>query len=90
MIKKFIKIIFFAKNYRQLKNKNNLIDEFVLNINANSFNDSNKHEVIVEVLGQDNVKKNWDIDGFILIPDNCDGKIESIYNQYFNVGFHRF
>jgi len=81
---------FFAKNYRQLKNKNNLIDEFVLNINANSFNDSNKHEVIVEVLGQDNVKKNWDIDGFILIPDNCDGKIESIYNQYFNVGFHRF
>ena len=81
---------FFAKNYKKLKNKNNLIDEFVLNINANSFNDSNKHEVIVEVSGQDTVKRNWDLDGFILIPDNCDGKIESIYNQYFNVGFYRF
>ena len=30
---------FFAINYKKLKNKNNLIDEFVLNINANSFND---------------------------------------------------
>ena len=27
-----------------------------------------------------------DLDGFILIPDNYDGHIERIYNQYFKVG----
>ena len=89
--KEIYKNNYFAKEYRKkLKNKNNLIDEFVLNINSNSFNDSNNHEVIAEVIGQDNSKRNWDLDGFILIPDNCDGKIETIYNQYFNVGFIRF
>ena len=60
-----------------------------MNISEKSFNNSNNHEIIVTINGQDTVKKNWDIDGFILIPDNCDGKIESIYNQYFNVGFQR-
>ena len=77
---------FFSKNYRALKNKKNLYDEFVTNINENAFNNSNSHEVCVEVFGENNVKKEWDLDGFILIPDNCDGKIERIYNQYFNVG----
>ncbi len=88
--KEVYKNYYFAKEYKKkLKNKNNLIDEFVFNINANLFNDSNNHEIIVEVLGQDNIKRNWELDGFILIPDNCDGKIETIYNQYFNVGFIR-
>ena len=60
-----------------------------MNITANSFNNSDKHEVVVEIIGQNNVKKNWDLDGFILIPYNCDGKIESIYNQYFNNGLFK-
>ena len=77
---------FFSKNYRALKNKKNLYDEFVTNIDENAFNNSNNHEVCVEVIGENNVKKEWDLDGFILIPDNCDGQIEKIYNQYFNVG----
>ena len=77
---------FFSKNYKALKNKNNLYDEFVANIDVKAFNNSNNHEICVEVFGENNVKKEWDLDGFILIPDNCDGKIESIYNQYFNVG----
>ena len=75
---------FFNKNYKDVKNKNALFDEFVTNINANSFNNSDKNEVFVEINGQDKIKKNWDLDGFILIPDNCEGKIESIHNQYFN------
>ena len=65
------------------------MDEFVTNIKENSFNNSNNQEIIVQITGQDTMKKNWLVDGFILIPDFCDGKIESIYNQYFNVGFHR-
>jgi VCBS repeat-containing protein len=80
---------FFNKQYKKLRIKTNLMDEFVMNISEKSFNNSNNHEIIVTINGQDTVKKNWDIDGFILIPDNCDGKIESIYNQYFNVGFQR-
>ena len=77
---------FFKKNYKALKNKNNLIDDFVAHINANSFNNSNNHQICVEIIGQDSIKKNWDLDGFIIIPDNCDGKIETIYNQYFTNG----
>jgi hypothetical protein len=74
---------FFKKDYRRVKGKN-LIDDFVANINQNSFNDSNSHEVVVQILGENTVKKNWELDGFILLPDNCDGHIEKIYNQYFN------
>ena len=77
---------FFKKNYKALKNKNNLIDDFVAHINANTFNNSNNHQICVEIIGQDTIKKNWDLDGFIIIPDNCDGKIETIYNQYFTNG----
>ena len=80
---------FFNKDYRKVKNRNVLFDEFVMNINVNTFNNSDHHEVIVEIIGQNNIKKNWDLDGFILIPDNCDGKIESIYNQYFNNGLFK-
>ncbi len=80
---------FFTKEYKKLRIKNNLMDEFVTNIKESSFNNSNNHEIIVQITGQDSMKKNWLVDGFILIPDFCDGKIESIYNQYFNVGFQR-
>ena len=75
---------FFNRDYKKLHNKNNLYDEFVANINANSFNNSNAHEVIVEITGQDTMKRNWDLDGFILVPDNCGGNLPSIYNQYFS------
>ena len=74
---------FFSKDYRKVKGKN-LIDDFVANIKENSFNDSNTHEVVVQIIGENTVKKNWELDGFILLPDNCDGHIEKIYNQYFN------
>jgi len=74
---------FFSKDYRRVKGKN-LIDDFVANIKENSFNDSNTHEVVVQIIGENTVKKNWELDGFILLPDNCDGHIEKIYNQYFN------
>jgi len=74
---------FFKKDYRRVKGKN-LIDDFVANINANSFSNSNTHEVVVQIIGENTVKKNWELDGFILLPDNCDGHIERIYNQYFN------
>jgi hypothetical protein len=74
---------FFSKDYRKVKGKN-LIDDFVANIKENSFNDSNSHQVIVQIIGENTVKKNWELDGFILLPDNCDGHIEKIYNQYFN------
>ena len=80
---------FFNKNYKIIKNKNSLFDEYVTHINDTSFNNSDKHEIIAEINGQNNVKKNWDLDGFILIPDNCDGKIDSIYNQYFNNGLFK-
>jgi pimeloyl-ACP methyl ester carboxylesterase len=76
---------FFTKNYKMIRNKN-LLDQFIMNINANSFKNQDKHEILVQIVGQDCVKKDWDLDGFILIPDNCDGKIEAIYNQYFNNG----
>ena len=76
---------FFTKNYKMIRNKN-LLDQFIMNINANSFKNQDKHEILVQIVGQDCVKKDWDLDGFILIPDNCDGKIEAIYNQYFSNG----
>ena len=76
---------FFTKNYKMIRNKN-LLDQFIMNINAGSFKNQDKHEILVQIVGQDCVKKDWDLDGFILIPDNCDGKIEAIYNQYFNNG----
>ena len=60
-----------------------------VNIKENQFKNQDKHEVYVDIVGQDCVKKDWDLDGFILIPDNCDGKIETIYNQYFNNGLIR-
>jgi hypothetical protein len=74
---------FFNKDYRKVKGKN-LIDDFVANIKENSFNNSNTHEVVVQIIGENTVKKNWELDGFILLPDFCDGHIEKIYNQYFN------
>ena len=76
---------FFTKNYKMIRNKN-LLDQFIMNINAGSFKNQDKHEILVQIVGQDSVKKDWDLDGFILIPDNCDGKIEAIYNQYFSNG----
>ena len=75
---------FFNKDYKKIQPQNILIDELVMNIKANSFNNANNHEISAEIFGEQNAKKNWDLDGFILIPDNCNGKIESIYNQYFN------
>ena len=76
---------FFNKNYKTIKNKN-LYDQFVVNIKENQFKNQDRHEVYADIVGQDTVKKDWDLDGFILIPDNCDGKIETIYNQYFSNG----
>ena len=76
---------FFNKNYKTIRNKN-LYDQFVVNIKENQFKNQDKHEVYVDIVGQDSVKKEWDLDGFILIPDNCDGKIETIHNQYFSNG----
>ena len=75
---------FFNKDYSKISNKNNLLDEFLININANAFNSSDKHQIEAEITGENSMKRNWDIDGFILIPDNCDGQIKTIYNQYFN------
>ena len=79
---------FFNKNYRQLKTKD-LIDEFVMNINENTFSNSNNHEIVAQILGENTVKKTYDLDGFILVPDFCGGKIETIYNQYFGNKFYR-
>ena len=76
---------FFNKNYKIIKNKN-LYDQLVVNIKENQFKNQDKHEIYADIVGQDSVKKDWDLDGFILIPDNCDGKIETIYNQYFSNG----
>ena len=67
---------FFNKDYKKISNKNNLLDEFLININANAFNSSDKHQIEAEITGENSIKRNWDIDGFILIPDNCDGQIK--------------
>ena len=37
-----------------------------------------------EITGEKTLKKDWDLGGFILFPDNCDGKIGNIYHQYFD------
>ena len=73
---------FYAKNYNKIKGKT-LVDELVMNINSNSFNNSDNHQVIVQIFGENTIKKNYDLDGCILLPDNCDGKLDLIYNQYF-------
>ena len=75
---------FFKKDHKKVKNKNNLYDDFIMNIKADMFNLANTHEVYVEINGEKTVKKGWDLDGFILLPDNCDGKIGNIYHQYFD------
>ena len=55
-----------------------------MNIKSDMFNMANTHEIYAEIIGERVIKKDWDLDGFILLPDNCDGKIGNIYNQYFN------
>ena len=75
---------FFKKDYKKVKNKNALYDDFIINIKANMFNIAKTHEITAEIFGEKTVKKGWDLDGFILLPDNCDGKIANIYHQYFD------
>ena len=75
---------FFQKDYKKVKNKKGLYDDFIMNIRENMFNIANTHEICVEIFGEKSVKKAWDLDGFILLPDNCDGKIGNIYHQYFD------
>ena len=75
---------FFKKDYNKIKNKNRLYDDFIMNIKADMFNLAKTHEITAEIFGEKTVKKNWDLDGFILLPDNCDGKIGNIYHQYFD------
>jgi hypothetical protein len=79
---------FYSKNYNKIKGKT-LVDELVMNIKSNSFNDSDSHQVLVQIFGENTIKKNYDLDGCILLPDNCDGKLDLIYNQYFT-GFTLF
>ena len=74
----------FKKNYKKIGGKKNLIDEYIKAIKAEQFK-SDKNEVYVEIKGEKIPKKNWDLDGFILIQDTGNGKIETIYNQYFNL-----
>ena len=76
--------VFFKKDYKKVKNKKALYDDLVMNIKENMFNITNDHEILIQILGEKTVKKNWDYDGFILLPDNCDGNIGSIYHQYFD------
>ena len=75
---------FIKKDYKKVKNKNGLYDELIMNIRGDMFNIANTHEVYVEITGDKNLKKEWELDGFILLPDNCDGKIGNIYHQYFD------
>ena len=75
---------FIKKDYNKVKNKNGLYDELIMNIRGDMFNIANTHEVYVEITGDKNLKKEWELDGFILLPDNCDGKIGNIYLQYFD------
>ena len=74
----------FKKDFNKIKNKKGLYDDFVMNIKSDMFNMANTHEIYAEIIGERVIKKDWDLDGFILLPDNCDGKIGNIYNQYFN------
>ena len=76
----------FNKKYNLIKNKYNLYDQLIMSIKADSFKNQDTHDVVVDIFGQDSVKKEWDLDGFILLPNFCDGKIELIYNQYFSNG----
>ena len=75
---------FFKKDYKRVKNKNGLYDDLIMNIRSDMFNLANTHEVYVEIFGEKTLKREWDLDGFILLPDNCDGKIGNIYHQYFD------
>ena len=75
---------YFKKDYKKVKNKKALYDDLVMNIKENMFNITNNHEILVQLFGDKTVKKNWDYDGFILLPDNCDGNIGNIYHQYFD------
>ena len=75
---------FFKKDYKTIKDKKGLYDDFIVNIKADMFNIANTHEIVAEITGEKSVKKGWDLDGFILLPDNCDGKIANIYHQYFD------
>ena len=75
----------FNKNYKALSNKNNLYDDYITHISSNSFK-GDKGIVYADIIGKNTMKKNWDLDGFILIPDFCDGKLDSIHNQYFANG----
>ena len=75
---------FFKKDYKKVKNKKGLYDDFVMNIKEEMFNIANAHELVAEIFGEKTIKKGWDLDGFILLPDNCDGKIENIYHLYFD------
>ena len=75
---------FFQKDYKKVKKKKELYDDFILNIKADMFNIANSHEIVAEITGDKTVKKTWELDGFILLPDNCDGKIGNIYHQYFD------
>ena len=75
---------FFKKDYKKVKNKNGLYDDLIMNIKSDMFNLANTHEVYVEIFGEKTLKREWDLDGFILLPDNCDGKIGNIYHQYFD------
>ena len=74
----------FKKDFKKIKNKKGLYDDFVMNIKSDMFNMANTHEIYAEIIGEKTIKKDWDLDGFILLPDNCDGKIGNIYHQYFN------
>ena len=79
-------LIKYELEYNLIKNKYNLYDQLIMTIKADSFKNQDTHEVVVDIFGQDSVKKEWDLDGFILLPNFCDGKIELIYNQYFSNG----
>ena len=72
------------KDHKKVKNKKGLYDDLIMNINSDMFNIANTHEILVEIFGEKTLKKDWDLDGFILLPDNCDGKIGNIYHQYFD------
>ena len=74
---------FFKKNYKNVKNKKGLFDDFIMNIKSDMFNLAKTHEILVTIFGEKTVKKSWELDGFILIPDNCGGNLAGIYNQYF-------
>jgi hypothetical protein len=75
---------FIKKDHKKVKNKKGLYDDLIMNIKSDMFNIANTHEVYVEIFGEKTLKKDWDLDGFILLPDNCDGKIGNIYHQYFD------